>query len=93
MRDKSNRHGVWVFPTPEDGPANFFSTKDAAARRYNAQEDTGWQFGATGHLGFDNGESVAEQDVIFWYVSHLYHDAADGPDQWHFVGPTLKVSR
>src|SRR6058998_2041669 len=92
VRDNPTGHGVWVFPGP-DGTADGFSTKDAAARRYHLSEDEPWPFGAWGHLGYNNGEDVAEEDVILWYVAHMHHSAADGSSQWHWAGPLLQVHR
>lgn len=92
VRDNPTGHGVWIFVGP-DGTADFFSTKDAAPRFYRGSEDGPWSFGPSGHLGYGNGEDIQEKDVIFWYVAHLHHEAAEGEDQWHWAGPLLKVHR
>lgn len=91
-RDNPTEHGVWVIPGP-DGAADSFSNKDAGVRRYHYAEDQPWPFGAWGHLGYLNGEDVQEKDIILWYVAHLHHEAAEGSDQWHWVGPWLLVHR
>ena len=39
-------------------------------------------FGARGQLGYDeDNQGVQEQDIVFWYVAHLPHMAALGPDE------------
>lgn len=92
-RDSFSGHGLWFLPGSDDGTADGFSTKDAAPRRYHANEDEPWPFGASGHLGYLNGESLQEQDDLLWYVAHLHHEAAEGSSQWHSAGPWLKVER
>lgn len=93
VRDNNNAHGSWVLPGNADGTANAFSNKDAAGRRYRGAEDQTWPFGAWGHLGYLNGESLAETDVVLWYVAHMPHAAAEGANVWHSVGPWLRVHR
>ena len=93
VRDNGTSHGVWVLPGGDDGTSNAFSNKDMGARRYRYTEDEAWTFGAWGHLGYANGESIAETDDVLWYVADMHHHAAEGEDQWHRAGPWLKVSR
>lgn len=100
VRDSQTGHGLWVLPGDgyaplmNDGePQSCFSKQDVGVRRYHAEEDTGWMFGARRDLGYLGGESVQEKDVVFWYVAHLPHDAALGPAAWLTVGPVLKVQR
>ena len=92
VRDNPTALGMWVWPSGDDGTSNSFSSKDVGGRRYQSGEDVGWAFGAWGHLGYDNGESIAEQDDILWYVSHMHHHAAEGGDQWHSAGPWMKLT-
>lgn len=92
VRDNSTSHGFWVLPGPSR-PADSFSTKDMGVRRYRSSEDEPWPFGAWGHLGYLNGESVEERDIIIWYVGHLFHPASAGPNQWEWVGPYLIIHR
>jgi Copper amine oxidase, enzyme domain len=92
VRDNPTGHGMWVIPGP-DGTVDAFSTKDVAPRRYSGVEDEPWPFGASGHLGYDNGEDIQEKDVVLWYVAHLHHHAAEGSEQWHWAGPWLNVAR
>jgi len=70
-----------------------FSNREVSIRRYTAEEDTGWAFGARGDLEYDNGESLQEKNIVFWYTAHLPHHAALGPAAWLAVGPVLKVQR
>ena len=55
-------------------------------------EDEPWPF-ATDHLGYLDGQNIAEKDVVSWYVAHLHHHAAVGGDLWHRAGPWLMVAR
>jgi hypothetical protein len=92
VRDDASGHGVWVLPGP-DGTADEFSPEDVGLRRHHHEEDTAWPFGGWGRLGYDDDESLAGQDIVFWYVAHLRHLAAEGPNDWHWVGPDLRVAR
>lgn len=91
VRDNPTGHGVWIIPGTQDGTADSFSTKDGAGRLYRSLEDEPWQFGAAGHLGYDNGEDIQEKDVVFWYVAHMQHPVADGSSVWHSAGPWMLV--
>ena len=83
--------GAWITPGGGDGLPDQFSRIDIAVRRYNqAEEQNPWPFG-TGGLGFLNGEDVSDADVVFWYVAHMFHRAAEGSDHWHGAGPDLLV--
>jgi hypothetical protein len=79
VHDRDTARGVWIFVGPNDGTADVFSNKDVGLRLYKQLEDEEWPFGATGRLGYLNpSESIEAQDVVFWYVAHLRHVAADG---------------
>ena len=88
---------VYLQPGPNDGLADAFSTADFAGRLYHSPiEDEPWApnsmtFADQGELvlNSDNGEDVYQEDVVMWYAGHLSHAVADGPNQWHYVGPTL----
>ncbi|MES1244241.1 MAG: hypothetical protein ABUT39_21730 [Acidobacteriota bacterium] len=90
--DKTFGNAVWISPRmPNDGASNSFSTKDAAGRLYHDSEHEPWPFPVFDHLGYDNSESIQKTDVVFWYVSHLFHDHADSGSQWHVTGPILSL--
>lgn len=93
VRDNSTSNGVWIFPGALDEASDSFSTKDYAPRRYHSSEDVAWIFGAWGHLGYDDGENIEQKDIIFWYVGHMSHEEEDGADEWHSVGPWIKVAQ
>ena len=90
VRDNPTGYGAWVYPGP-DGVVDGFSTKDAAPRLYHGSEDEPWPFGAWGHLGYNDGEDVAEEDIILWYVAHMHHAASGGGSQWHWAGPLFRL--
>jgi len=84
--------GVFIYPGEHDGIADAFSSIDVAVRRYHPEETNPWlSFGAWGELGFLDGEFVGDSDIVFWYIAHLFHHAAEGDDAWHGAGPTIKV--
>jgi hypothetical protein len=89
VQDGATLNGMGIQAGGDDGTFDSFSNIDAAFRRYHDFEDKGWEFGADDQLGYDNGEGIAEQDDIFWYVAHLHHVAADDSNQWHRAGPWL----
>jgi hypothetical protein len=93
VRDGATGHGVWVVPRSSDGNVDNFSTIDMAGRTYHWNEDVGWQFGAWGELGYNNGESIQNTDVVLWYTAHLAHAHQEGQSIWHSGGPTIWVSR
>jgi hypothetical protein len=64
-----------------DGERGSFSPHDIALRRASAREDVSWTFGARGQLGYgDDTQGVQEQDVVFWYISHLLMVPPLGPN-------------
>lgn len=93
IRDNPTRHGAWLFPGEADGTSDGFSAEDIGARLYHYQEDEPWPFNWWGDLGYNNGEDIQEKDIVFWYVSHLFHDQSQGGAVWHSSGPTLVVER
>lgn len=73
-----------------------FSNKDIGWRLYRSSEDDGWEFGATGHLGYASpAENIDRRDVVVWLVGHMSH-YWDGTDpaglHWHHTGPTIVPS-
>ena len=72
-----------------------FSTKDYGLRRYHGNEDVGWPWSETSHLGFNNLEATSGQDIVLWVVGHLTHTYNRGEDEqglvWHWTGPTIDV--
>ncbi len=105
VRDQPTGRGVWIIPGPGystitpnplqgDGHYDKFADKDVGVRRDRAEEDQPWAFAARGHLGYDDdNEGVQEQDIVFWYVGHLPHEAQHGELEWLGVGPVLRVQR
>jgi hypothetical protein len=102
VRNEQTNQGAFVIPGDGDGVADGFSRIDMGVRRYNRDEELhpwryqkspwgswDWQFD-TGGLQFLNNESVDRTDVVFWYVSHMFHRAQEGKDHWHSSGPWIK---
>jgi Copper amine oxidase, enzyme domain len=95
VRDAQTLLGALVRPGPNDGPRDAFSNINAAVRRYRSSEVgpwPPWAFGASGELGYNNGENVVSKDNILWYVAHLWHEVAEGHDEYHSVGPIIRIS-
>lgn len=92
VRDYPTGQGVWVIPGPFDGESKKFSDRDVSIRKFYRDEDAGWPFGARGDLEFKSDESVQETNVVFWYVAHLPHKAAEGDRPMRYwMGPLLQV--
>ncbi len=90
VRNERTFNGAWVVPG-EDGAPDGFSGIDMAVRLYRPDQDVGWPFGVNG-IGFSKGEPVDDNDIVFWYVAHMHHHAAEGGDAWHGAGPTIWVN-
>ena len=91
VRDSVTGRGLWLYPGSHDGTSNFFSNKDVGLRRWKLGESN-WVFGPWGHLGFHQGESVEEKDVVFWYVAHLHHEVEEGAHEFHTAGPHIRLN-
>jgi hypothetical protein len=92
-RDNPTGHGVWIMPGSNDGTSDSFSSLDIGARLYRYADDQPWPFGAWGELGYNHNDGIQEKDIVFWYVAHLAHAAAQGPNVWHSAGPWIHISR
>jgi Copper amine oxidase, enzyme domain len=91
--NKSSNRGCHIYPGPNDGVADIFSTRDVWLIRYHPDEDTSGRLGSPYNDGLNNylnnNEDMDGQDIVVWYCGHLYHIASHGGDEWHSVGPTL----
>ncbi len=92
VRNEVTGRSAWIYSGPNDGHADGFSGIDMGVRLYHQSEDQAWPFG-TGGLGYLNGEYVGNSDIVFWYVAHMFHHAAEGGNAWHWAGPTIVVNR
>jgi hypothetical protein len=91
VRDRATGAGYDIVPSSEDLllPIDNFSKTDALVLRYKASELTDSGGGCAINLGFMNNESVADQDVVFWYRSSALHTGGN-PYECDIVGPTLR---
>jgi hypothetical protein len=101
----SSRHAIVQNASPGNGRADAagrpwfgFSTKDAAVRRYTADDDRGWPFGAKIELPSppSPAPSIAQGFMVLWIVSHLGHNYVLGQDDenhvgWHWTGPSIQL--
>ena len=91
VQNQETKHGAWILPGKDDGVPDNFSRIDIGVRLYHESEESfPWPFGVGG-LGFLDNESVDDSDVVFWYISHMFHRASEGGDAWHSTGPTIQV--
>jgi Copper amine oxidase, enzyme domain len=94
--NKSTNRGYHIYPGPNDGTADLFSTRDLWLLRYRLEEDRSGRQGdayGDGLNNYLNSEDTNGQDLVLWYCGHLFHAAAGGGDEWHFVGPNLAPIR
>jgi Cu2+-containing amine oxidase len=92
VMDKGSGRGYHIVPGPNDGQTDAFSNRDLWVLRYHGTEDKHGQQGSAASddlQAYLNGEGVDGQDVVVWYCGHLSHEAAEGGDEWHHVGPNL----
>ncbi|MGC4098378.1 MAG: hypothetical protein QM706_14790 [Nitrospira sp.] len=61
-------------------------------RFYRSTEDKGWTFGPNTQVPYNNGESINNKDLVFWYEGYLPHSADEGSDLWHSTGIRLVVN-
>lgn len=93
IQDSVTGQQVQVIPSSDDGQADDFSDTDVAVRAYKSSEVGRWQLGARGEIGdnYINNESINNNDLVFWYVSHLPHSASEGSSVWHASGPRIQI--
>lgn len=92
VMDKESERGYHIIPGPYDGQADTFSNRDLWLLRYRGSEDKHGRQGSAysdGLSAYLNGENVDGQDVVVWYCGHLFHEAHEGGDEWHHIGPNL----
>jgi len=90
--NKATRSGYQIIPGVNDGVVDTFSRFDLAVELYHPWEDLPGTLGNAqdDHVtDFINGEGVDGQDVVVWYVGHLFHDISDHGRDWHETGPNL----
>jgi hypothetical protein len=84
-----------------DGTADAFANWDYGGRLFPSLQNDPYApgspgFGDPGDLEAagnpstsNNGETIDNADVVFWYTAHLPHAAADGGMPWKTVGPNI----
>ena len=93
--DGANNHGLYITPSVDDELKDGFAPQDFGVRRWHPGEGCPWPFGPWGQLGYNNGENVNGQDVVFWYVAHKNHVPSliefFGGGSYKWMGPILKA--
>jgi hypothetical protein len=88
--------GYQIRPGANDGFADYFSARDFWCMIYRSDEDKHGRQGNAWSDNLDNylnGEDLYLKDIVMWYCGHLIHEAHDGGDEWHSVGPILRPFR
>lgn len=92
VHDHHSGTKIWIVPGPQDGRKDGFSDRDVSVRVFKDSEDEPWIFGTRNDLGYNDGESIQQSDLAFWYIAHLAHRAEDGPyPATPQAGPILRV--
>ena len=73
-------------------PVTSYANNTVFGRLYKASEDTGWTYGPNTQVPYNNGEPIANNDIVFWYEGYLPHSAVDGNTIWHSTGIRLAVN-
>ena len=55
-------------------------------------QNGGWTYGPNTQVPYNNGEPIANTDVVFWYEGYLPHSADEGSTLWHSTGLRLAVN-
>ncbi len=93
VSDASTGGAYRIVPSAQDLllPIDSFSKTDALVLRYSASEiDDGSSGCAINYDSEQNGQSVENQDIVFWYRSSAFHTGGS-QNIWEcdIVGPTL----
>ncbi|SRR6266496_406283 len=95
IRNTQSNKGVWIIPGPHDGHPDSFSQNDVAIRLYHeSEEQNPWRWGTHG-LGLLSPKAellTDSSDIVFWYIAHLFHDASDGGNVFHWAGPSIFIN-
>lgn len=92
VMDLGSQRGYHIFPGPNDGSADGFSSSDFWVLRYHGNEDRNGRQGSAGAdrlSDYLTYEDTHGKDIALWYCAHLHHHADHGGDDWHGVGPNL----
>jgi hypothetical protein len=80
-------------PTSDETvPIAGYDNNTAFGRRYRSTEDHGWTQGPNTQVPYNNGQSIDNVDVVFWYEAYMPHGASDGSQLWHSTGVRLVSS-
>jgi hypothetical protein len=83
-----------IIVPPREGPNGIvgptsFSNRDAYIRNFRPEEDQPWPHSPKDDISFAVHEPCVDRDIVFWSICHLFHEASEGKDHWHSVGPNL----
>jgi len=81
----------FTIPDETTAPITSYANNTVFGRLFKESEDTGWTYGAR-PVPYNNGESIGNDDIVFWYKGYLPHRADEGSTLWHSTGLRLVVS-
>jgi hypothetical protein len=90
--NKTTRSGYQIILGDNDGVSDNFARFDLMVQLYHRSEDLRGTLGTAQNdqvANFTDGENVDGQDVVVWYVAHLFHNISDKGREWHEAGPWL----
>jgi subtilisin-like proprotein convertase family protein len=82
----------FTIPNENTQPATSYANHTVFGRLFKSSEDTGWWVGPNTQVPYNNGESISNADIVFWYEGYLPHRADEGSNLWHSTGVRLVVS-
>ena len=82
----------FTIPNENTQPVAGYANHTVFGRLYRGSEDTGWTYGPNTQVPYNNGESINNADIVFWYEGYLPHSAAEGMTLWHSTGLRLALT-
>ena len=82
----------FTIPSANTNPVTGYANHTVFGRLYKASEDTGWTYGPNTQVPYNNGESINNNDSVFWYEGYLPHSTEEGSELWHSTGLRLVVN-
>lgn len=73
-------------------PVTGYVNHTVFGRLLKTSEDGGWTYGPNTQVPYNEGESINNRDLVFWYEGYLPHSAAEGSNLWHSTGLRLMLN-
>lgn len=82
----------FTIPNEPNEPVSGYANHTVFGRLFKDAEDTGWTYGPNTQVPYNNGETIDNSDLVFWYEAYMPHSAAEGSSLWHSTGIRLAVN-